>query len=163
MTKRKRTLTLGKLLALVFTNPKARFQVSYPVYSVSGAGQRKFLIPETGIRALQCHSPDDVGLEVATAAQAEFIYRTSRLPEYCVHGTSLKAWAEHVHWTRCLMRGGPMRARRGDHFALRLPGDTGRIVSGFRVGSRIYFIFDLRLVAPRKASLPFHQQCHLHV
>ena len=101
------TLRLGKLLALVYTNPKARFDVSCAVWD------RKFLIPDIGIRALPDHSRDDVGLEVVTAAQEELFYRTSRLPEYCVHGASLKAWTEPVNGTRCLMRGGPHESAAG--------------------------------------------------
>ena len=66
---RKTTLTLGKLLALVYTNPKARFQLTYPVYRVSGVGQRKFHVPDIGIRALQGHSRDDVSLVQLTRAQ----------------------------------------------------------------------------------------------
>ena len=62
-----------------------------------------------------------------------------------MHGTSFKAWTELVNGTRCLMRGGPMRVRRADHFAVSLPGDTGRNASGFRAGSRVYICFDLRL------------------
>ena len=87
---RHNNLTPGQLLAVIYTNPKARFQLSYHVCRVIGVGQ-KFLIPDIGIRALQGHSRDAVGPEVLTAAQAE-LYHTSRLPEYCVHGTSTKAW-----------------------------------------------------------------------
>ena len=58
------TRTLGMLLALalISTNPKARFQLSYPVYRVSGVRQRTFHLPDIGIRALQGHSRDDVGI-----------------------------------------------------------------------------------------------------
>ena len=67
LTKITTTLSPGKLLALVYTSLKARFQLSYPVYRVSGVGQKKFLIPDIGIRALQGHSRDGAGLEVLTS------------------------------------------------------------------------------------------------
>ena len=164
-TKRRTTLTPGKLLALVYTNPKARFQLSYPLYRVSGVGQRRFLIPDIGIRALQGHSRDDVGPEVLTSAHEELFYRTNRLPEYSAHGTSIKAWAELITGTRCLKRGGPKRVRQAAHFAVSLPGNTRRIVSGFRAGSRIYILLDLRawlrheghLTVPPKTPSAFMQ------
>ena len=37
-----------------------------------------------------------------------------------------------------------MRVLRAVYFAVSLPGDTGRTVSGFRAGSRIYISFDFR-------------------
>ena len=42
-----------------------------------------------------------------------------------------------------MMPGGPQRVRAAAHFAVSLPGDTGRIVSGFRTGSIIFILFDL--------------------
>ena len=131
----------------------------------SGVGQRRFLIPDIGIRALQGHSRDDVGPEVLTSAHEELFYRTNRLPEYSAHGTSIKAWAELITGTRCLKRGGPKRVRQAAHFAVSLPGNTRRIVSGFRAGSRIYILLDLRawlrheghLTVPPKTPSAFMQ------
>ena len=37
-----------------------------------------------------------------------------------------------------------MRVRRAVHFAVSLPGDRGRIVSGFRAGSGINIFFNLK-------------------
>ena len=69
LSQRKTTLTPGKLLALVYTNPKTRFQLTYPAYRVSGVGQRNFHIPDSEIRALQGHSRDDVGIVLLIKAQ----------------------------------------------------------------------------------------------
>ena len=38
MTATTNILTPGKLLAAIYTNPKARFQLTFPVYRVSGRG-----------------------------------------------------------------------------------------------------------------------------
>jgi RNA:NAD 2'-phosphotransferase (TPT1/KptA family) len=56
--------TAGNSLNLVYTNPKARFQLTFLVYRVSGQGTRRFLLPEIGIRAVQGHSArDDIGTD----------------------------------------------------------------------------------------------------
>ena len=59
------SLHQANLLSVIYTNPKARFQITFPVYRVSGHGTRRFLIPGIGIRATQGHSlREDVGPEV---------------------------------------------------------------------------------------------------
>ena len=103
LIKRTNTLTPGNLLALLSTNPKARLKLTFPVYRVSGLGQRSFLIPDIGIRATQGHSRDVAGPDVPTAAREPLSYKSSCLPEYCVHGTSLDAWESIVRGARCLM------------------------------------------------------------
>ena len=122
---RQHMLTPGKLLAEIYTNPKARFQLTSAVYRASGHGQRSFLVPEIGIRATQGHSRDDVGPEVLCAAQELLNYDSiDLLPVYCVHGTSIKAWEDMLKGTRSLMARGPGGVRRAVYFAVSLPGDT---------------------------------------
>ena len=89
-----------------------RFQLSYPVYRVSGVGQRQLHIPDIGIRALQGHSRDDVGIIVLISAQEKLSYHTRTPPEYCVHGTTYHAWAELLVGTKSLMRGCPIRLQQ---------------------------------------------------
>ena len=93
---RQNNLTLGKLLAVIYTSPKARFQISFRVYCVSGQGQRRFLAPVIGIRATQGHFRDDVGLDVPSVSQERLRCDDQQsydhLPIYCVHGTSIEAW-----------------------------------------------------------------------
>ena len=63
-------LTPSKLLIAIFGNPKQRFQVSFPVYRVSGTNRKQYVMPDLGIRAVQGHSTrGDVGLEYLIAAQ----------------------------------------------------------------------------------------------
>ena len=52
-----------------------------------------------------------------------------RLPRFCAHGTTLTAWNDTLSGSRSLNPGGPHRRRAAAHFAVSLPGDTGRIVS----------------------------------
>ena len=57
-------LTPPKLLIAVCTNPKARFQFSYPVYRVSGTNRKQYVMPDIGLRAVQGQSTrGDVSLE----------------------------------------------------------------------------------------------------
>ena len=96
------TLTPRKLLAVIYTNPKARFQLTFPVYRVSGHGQRSFPTPGIGIRAT-CHSREDVGLEIMSAAQELLNYKsTVRPPVYCAHGTFIEAWERILKGTKSL-------------------------------------------------------------
>ena len=155
LAKRRATLTLGKLLALVYTNPKARFQLSYPVYRVSGVGQKRFVIPDTGIRALHGRSRDGVGPEVLTSAQEQLFYHPNRLPEYCAHGTSDHAWTELLTRTGYLMRGGPMRVRQAVHFAVSLPSDTGNLFLDSELAHASTYVRSSCVVASKKTSLSF--------
>ena len=60
----------AKLLVAIFANPKQRFQVSFPVYRVSGTSRKQFVMPDIGLRAAQGHSTrSDIGLEYLIAAQ----------------------------------------------------------------------------------------------
>ena len=63
-------LTPSKLLIAVCGNPKQRFQVSFPVYRVSGTNRKQYVMPDIGLRAVQGHSTrGDVSLEYLIAAQ----------------------------------------------------------------------------------------------
>ena len=59
------------LLVAMFDNPKARFELSYPVYRVRGQGSRKLrVLPEFGIRATQGHvARPEIGPGFFIAAQ----------------------------------------------------------------------------------------------
>ena len=62
--------TPAKLLADVYVNPKARFQLCYPVYRVCGQGSKLFRVPEIGIRALQGRAAKpDLGTLYLSASQ----------------------------------------------------------------------------------------------
>ena len=63
-------LTLAKLIDAFCNNPKARFQLTLPVYRVSGPSRRQYVLPDIGIRATQGHSlRDDMGPEYLMASQ----------------------------------------------------------------------------------------------
>ena len=120
LTTRQHILTLGKLQIVICTSPKARFQLTFPVYRVSGQGQRRFLIPEIGILVTQGHCRDDVLPEVLWASQERLRYNDedsyNRRPRFCVHGTSLEAWRSILSGTRSPTPGGPERKRKAVHF-----------------------------------------------
>ena len=139
-----------ELLASVFDNPKARFEITFPMYSVSRRGSH--LVPTILIRSTQGHSSGGESVVVVSAAQVERTLEGT-LPAYCVHGTNYNAWRQIKSTTRSLLPGGPESRRAAVHFAISLPGDTGRITSGFRTGSTIYAFFDVRawLTARRRA------------
>jgi hypothetical protein len=59
------------------------------------------------------------------------------LPHFCVHGTDPVAWGS-IADSHSLIPGGLHGNRAAVHFAMSLPGDHGRIVSGFRKNSCIY-------------------------
>ena len=135
-------LTPAKLLIAVFTNPKARYQFSYPAYRVSGTSRKLFVMPDIGLRAVQGHSTrGDVSLEYLIAAQEKVRATQKELPCLCVHGTDRTAWRSIVQ-THSLIPGGLAGSRAAVHFAVSLPGDHGRIVSGFRTNSVIYIFFN---------------------
>ena len=52
-TRRSNALTPRKLLAVVYSNPKSRFKLTFPVNRTSGHRSRRVLVPEIGIRAAQ--------------------------------------------------------------------------------------------------------------
>ena len=63
-------LNPAKLLVAIFANPKQRFQVSFPVYRVSGTSRKQFVMPDIGLRTVQGHSTrSDFGLEYLIPAQ----------------------------------------------------------------------------------------------
>ena len=63
-------LTPSTVLAAIFGNPKQRFQVSCPVYRVSGTNRKQYVMPDIGLRAVQGRSTrGDVNLEYLIAAQ----------------------------------------------------------------------------------------------
>ena len=63
--------TPAKLINTVFPNAKARFQLSFPVYRVSGQNRRQSVLSDIGIRATQGHSMrDGAGPGYLMAAQA---------------------------------------------------------------------------------------------
>ena len=60
----------AKFLVAIFDRPKQRFQVSFPVYRVSGTSRKQVVMPDIGRRAVQGHSTrSDIGLEYLIAAQ----------------------------------------------------------------------------------------------
>ena len=62
--------TPAKLINVVFNNPNAKFQFSFPVYRMSGRSRRQYVLPDIGIRAAQIHSlRDDIGPEYLMAVQ----------------------------------------------------------------------------------------------
>ena len=79
----------------------------------------------------------------------------STLARCCVHGTTLQAWQNISRTTRSLIIGGLRAKRAAVHFAVSLPGDTGRIAFGFRTGSRIYIFVDIFLWL-RKGRAAYH-------
>ena len=57
-------LTPSNFLIGIFGNPTQRFQVSFPVYRVSGTSRKQYVMPDIGLRAVQGHSArGDIGLE----------------------------------------------------------------------------------------------------
>ena len=112
---------------------------------MSGVGQRRFHVPDIGIRALQGHSRDDVSLVQPSRAQELLNYNARSLPEYRAHGTTERAWTELLEGTQSIMRGGPKRVRQAVHFAVSLPGDKRKMLLDVKAGSRIYILFDLHL------------------
>ena len=56
MTMKTHLANPAKLLLAILTNHKARVQISYQVYRVSGAGRRLFYMHDIGLRAIQGHS-----------------------------------------------------------------------------------------------------------
>ena len=63
-------LNATKLLLAIFANPKQHFQISFPVYRVSGTNRKTFVMPDIGLQAVQGHSTrSDVGLEYLIATQ----------------------------------------------------------------------------------------------
>jgi len=101
--------------------------------SVTRAWSRKqtFLLPEIGIRAEQGHlALNDMGAEFLTPAQELLVLNDDSfmtLPRFCVHATTMHAWQNIARTTRSLIPGGLRANRAAVHFAVSLPGDTGRI------------------------------------
>ena len=88
-------------------------------------------MPDIGLRAVQGHSTrGDSSLEYLKAAQEQLSAEQEDLPFLCVHGTDHTAW-------KLLCRPTPS-------FAVSLPGDHGRIVSGFRTNALIYTLCNLK-------------------
>ena len=132
MKPNKSLLTPAKLLLAVFTNSKARFQVAFPVYRVSGTSRKQFVMPEIGLRAIQGHFiRNGAGPGYLIAAQECLNLYQEDLPCVCGHGTDPAAWRS-IKESHSLMPSGLARNRAAVHFAVSLPGDHGRIVSGFR-------------------------------
>ena len=67
------------------------------------------------------------------------------LPIDCVHDATRMAWESMDTGYPSLLLGGLDGSRVDGHFAARLSGHTGSVVSGFRAGSRIEISFSLRL------------------
>ena len=57
----------------------------------------------------------------------------------CVHGTDPSAWRS-IADSNSLIPGGLDGNRASVRFAVSLPGDHGRIVSGLKTNSRIYIL-----------------------
>ena len=101
-------------------------------------------MPDIGLRAVQGHSTrGDISLEYLIAAQDKLTAEQKDLPFLCVHGTDHTAW-NSIKQTHYFIPGGLAGNRAAVHFAVSLPGDHGRIVSGFRTNSVIYIFFDLK-------------------
>ena len=85
--------TPAKLLVAILTNPKSRFQVSFPVYRVSGPNQKQFVLPDIELRATQGHSVRaDVGPGYLMAAQERLNMDPEDLPCFVFHGADPAAW-----------------------------------------------------------------------
>ena len=92
--------TPAKLLKPVFTNPKAQFQFSFPVYRVSGPNRRQFVLPDIGIRATQGHSVGDgAGPGYLMAAQERLDTDQKDLPSFWVHGADPTTWRSSKNLT----------------------------------------------------------------
>jgi len=116
-------------LVTVFMNPKARFELTYPEYRVSGQDK---VVPYIYIRATQGHQALEGETEQTLAAAQTELTLQSELPIFCVHGTSWKAYKDISTTTKSLLLGGPTQKRAAVHFAVFLPADTGSVVvSGF--------------------------------
>ena len=86
-------LTPAKLLVAVFSNPKARFQFSFPVYRVSGTSRKHFVMPDIGLRAVQGHSTrKDIGPGYLIAAKESLRADQEYVPCLCAHGTDPTSW-----------------------------------------------------------------------
>ena len=137
--------TPAKLPAGVYDNPKARFQLSFPVYRVSGQGNRSFVVPAIGIRAFQCHSMrPDLGLSYLYAAQELLtVGGETALPVFGVHGVDIHAWYSLPIGSPTIIPGGLDRTRVAVYFVVSLPGDTGSFVFRFGVFSK--WVADLHI------------------
>jgi len=93
-------LTPAKLLVAVFSNPKARFQFSYPVYRVTGTNRKQFVMPDIGLRAVQGrYTCRDTCIGYLLAAQESLHAYQADLPCLCAHGTdpaSCKGIKDHL-------------------------------------------------------------------
>ena len=92
-----------------------------------------------GIRAIQGHSiREDIGSGYMMTTQERLVMdKAESLPCCCIHGTDPTAFRT-VASSHSLIPGGLHGNRAAVHFAMSLPGDHGRIVSGFRKNSCIY-------------------------
>ena len=86
--------TPAELINAVCNNPKARFQISFPVYRMSGPNRRQYVLPDIGIRATQGQSlRDDIGPGYLMAAQERLsMDNEESLPYLCDHGADPTAW-----------------------------------------------------------------------
>ena len=101
---------------------------------------KQYVMPDICLRAVRGHSTrGDISLEYLIAAQDKLIAEQEELPLLCVHGTDHTAWKSIVQ-THSLILGGIAGSRAAVHFDVSLPGDHGRIVSGFRANS-VFYIF----------------------
>ena len=124
---------------------------------MSGTNHKQYVMPDIGLRAVQGHSTrGDISLAYLIAAQEQFESRTSRF------ALSLRSWdrshnMESIVQTHSLIPGGLAGSRAAVHFAVSLPGDNGRIVSGFRTNSVIYIFLKLETMAERwKRCIPLN-------
>ena len=132
------------MFVVVLSNPKARCQFSCPVSRVSGTNRKQVVMPDIGLRAVQGHSTRrDIGLGYLIAAQSSLKAYQEDLHCLCVHGTDPAAW-NSIKESHSLIPGGLAGNRAAVHFAVSLPGDHGRMVSGFRTNYIIYMFFKLR-------------------
>ena len=77
-------MTPGKLMVVIYTDPTARLQLTFPADRVSSHGLRRFLVPEIGIRATQGHSlREDVGPEALWVHRRVFVER--KIPMIAFH------------------------------------------------------------------------------
>ena len=105
--------TPTKLLNAVFTNQNARFQLSFPVYRVSGPTRKRFVLPDIGIRATQGHSVrDDVGPGYLRTSQERLNADQKYDPA---------AWGS-IAESHSLIPGGLVGNREAVHFAVSLLG-----------------------------------------